>query len=60
MNYLGLYGKIIIRPVAYCKKHKCYLAPRDIKEKKCNWKECKNMKVLIRSDERRKKVDNFL
>lgn len=38
-----LYGRIRERhrAVAYCKLHKCYLEPRDIKEKQCNKKNCK-------------------
>lgn len=60
MKYLGLYGKIIIRPVAYCDRHKCYLAPRDIKEKKCNWKSCKYLQVLVEKDKKRKYIYNEL
>ena len=40
---LFLYGKLKAKnyAVAYCKLHKCYLEPLDIKEKKCNYKNCK-------------------
>ena len=40
---LFLYGKLKEKgyAVAYCKLHKCYLEPLDIKEKKCNKKNCK-------------------
>lgn len=45
---LFLYGKIrnIDRAVAYCKLHKCYLDKGDIKEKKCNFKNCKYKKEI--------------
>lgn len=37
-----LYGKLKSKrqAVAYCKLHKCYLEPIDIKLKKCNLKKC--------------------
>lgn len=40
---LFLYGRIRAKhkAVAYCVLHKCYLEPRDIKEKQCNKKKCK-------------------
>lgn len=44
---LGLYGKLTYNAVAYCKKHKCYLQPVDIKNKRCNWKECKYLSDTI-------------
>lgn len=43
---LGLYGKLIYRGVAYCKKHKCYLKPLDIKEKKCKFKKCRYLRQI--------------
>lgn len=45
---LFLYGKLRYKDdaVAYCKLHKCYLEPIDIKEKKCNWKKCKYKEEL--------------
>lgn len=42
-NYvLSLWGRLIPigRCKAYCTFHKCYLQPKDIKEKKCNVKHC--------------------
>ena len=30
------------KAVMYCELHKCYLEPRDITEKKCNFKRCKH------------------
>lgn len=41
-----LYGKLLNKEVAigYCELHKCYLAPNDIKEKKCKIKKCKYFK----------------
>lgn len=48
-----LYGKRLrkYRAVAYCKLHKCYFEPMDIKEKGCNWKgnkgkKCNNLQEL--------------
>ena len=40
---LFLYGRLrsLEKAVAYCKLHKCYLEPKDIKEKGCNKKKCK-------------------
>ena len=45
---LFLYGKTrpYSKAVAYCELHKCYLEPIDIKEKRCNYKKCKNLKNL--------------
>ena len=39
---LSIYGKLVRRnrAVVYCKLHKCYLEPKDIAEKKCNFKKC--------------------
>ena len=31
---------------AYCEYHKCYLSADNITEKKCNIKECKNLKDI--------------
>lgn len=48
-----LYGKRLhkYKAVAYCKLHKCYLEPIDIKEKGCNWKgkhgsKCNNLQEI--------------
>lgn len=48
-----LYGKLLQRhkAVAYCKLHKCYLEPVDIKEKGCNKKgknggKCNNLQEI--------------
>lgn len=40
-----LYGRLrqIGKAKGYCKLHKCYLEPKDIKEKCCNYKNCKNL-----------------
>lgn len=37
-----MYGRLVgkNKAVAYCKLHKCYLEPKDIAEKKCNYKRC--------------------
>ena len=45
---LFLYGRIRARhkAVAYCVLHKCYLEPKDIAEKKCNYKRCKHKQEL--------------
>ena len=45
---LFLYGKLRdkSKAVAYCDLHKCYLEPIDIKEKKCNRKNCKYRRDL--------------
>ena len=39
---LFLYGRLEEKKkaVGYCNLHKCYLEPRDIKEKRCNFKKC--------------------
>lgn len=39
---LYIYGRLVpkSKAVAYCKLHKCYLEPKDIAEKKCNYKRC--------------------
>ena len=38
-----LYGRLNERSkaVIYCKLHECYLEPKDVAEKRCNWKKCK-------------------
>ena len=38
--YIKLHQKS--KAVVYCKLHKCYLEPKDITEKKCNFKRCKH------------------
>lgn len=40
---LFLYGRrrYADKAAAYCNLHKCYLDKGDIKEKKCNFKNCK-------------------
>jgi hypothetical protein len=43
---MGLYGSLIKNPVAYCKKHQCYLEPLQIKEKKCNYKKCNYLREI--------------
>lgn len=39
-----IFGRLVqkSKAVVYCKLHKCYLEPKDIKEKKCNFKRCKH------------------
>lgn len=41
-KHLGIYGRLTrkSKAVVYCKLHKCYLEPKDISEKKCNFKRC--------------------
>jgi len=41
---LCIYGRLTRagRIVAFCNLHKCYLEPKDIAEKKCNYKNCKH------------------
>ncbi len=41
-KHLCIYGRLSRKSnsVAYCKLHKCFLEPRDIAEKKCNYKRC--------------------
>lgn len=45
---LGIYGRLSKRSkaVAFCKLHCCYLEPRDIKEKKCNYKKCVHIEEI--------------
>lgn len=42
MKKLCIYGRLTRcnKTVAFCKLHNCYLEPKDIKEKKCNYKRC--------------------
>ncbi len=46
---LFLYGRLrdLSKAVAYCNLHRCYLEPKDIKEKRCNKKKCKYKKELV-------------
>lgn len=39
-----IFGRLVQKKkaVAYCKLHKCYLEPKDIAEKKCNFKRCRH------------------
>lgn len=39
-----IFGRLVqkSKAVAYCKLHKCYLEPKDIAEKKCNFKRCRH------------------
>ncbi len=39
-----IFGRLVQKnkAVAYCELHKCYLEPKDIAEKKCNFKRCKH------------------
>lgn len=41
---ISIFGRLVPKnkAVAYCQLHKCYLAPKDIAEKKCNFKRCKH------------------
>ena len=41
---LYMFGRLVQKSKAalYCKLHKCYLEPKDITEKKCNFKRCKH------------------
>jgi len=41
---ISIFGRLVQknRAVAYCKLHKCYLEPKDIAEKKCNFKRCRH------------------
>lgn len=43
---LFLFGRLkeIEHAVGYCELHKCYLEPKDVKEKRCNKKNCKYFK----------------
>lgn len=54
---LFLYGKLKDRgkAVAYCKLHKCYLEPIDIREKGCNKKNCKYKEELLGDIENQQK-----
>lgn len=46
---LFLNGKLLSykKAAMYCKLHKCYLEPNDIKNRKCNYKNCLHRKELI-------------
>lgn len=39
---LYMYGRLVrkSKAVAYCELHRCYLEPKDILERKCNYKMC--------------------
>lgn len=39
---LCIYGRLSQKrkAVVYCKLHNCYLEPKDVAEKKCNYKRC--------------------
>ena len=41
---ISIFGRLVQRKkaVVYCELHKCYLEPKDIAEKKCNFKRCKH------------------
>ena len=43
-----LYGRLAHKnkAVDYCTLHKCYLEPKDIKEKRCNLKKCNWLKEV--------------
>lgn len=45
---ISIFGRLVPKnkAVAYCKLHKCYLEPKDIAEKKCNFKRCKHKNEL--------------
>ena len=47
---LSIFGRLVQRKkaVVYCELHKCYLEPKDIAEKKCNFKRCKHMSKFQR------------
>lgn len=49
-KHLCIYGRLARKnnAVAYCKLHKCYLEPKDIAEKKCNYKRCTYKQELQR------------
>ena len=39
---LCMYGRLTKcnKTVAFCRLHNCYLEPKDIKEKRCNYERC--------------------
>ena len=45
---LFLFGRLKEKEhaVGYCELHKCYLEPRDVKEKRCNKKNCNKFKEI--------------
>jgi len=46
---LCMYGRLTRKnkTVAYCKLHNCYLEPKDIKEKRCNHKNCVHIEEIL-------------